>query len=499
MESPFLAILSLLSNTRAFALMVFFFAASIFVHELGHFLAALWRGLKVTRFSIGFGPVLWSKTYKGVQYCLCALPLGGYVALPELGHIEAIEGKAQTEDKTRKISWTSKVIVLVAGAFFNVLFALVLATILYFAGIPDSSAHNTTTIGYIPEQLTLTTGTSLPNPAKQAGLLRGDKILKVDGQEVEKWQDVEVYLAVGVDNTDEGYARSTLLIDRQGEEMEITLYPARLNDDYKRFGGMWPIIEPTVMSLLKDFPADQAGIEPGDTFVEINGKPIVTATEISEVITTDPTQSISVKLSRPTSDGPETYTTQLTPRYSDQYGKYMIGVDWGRIHYIKGVSPFKQIGDVVDLTFLSLSRMLHPKSDVGIKDTTGVVGMGKIMYDSAKTGMRHMLFIVILINVNLAILNLLPIPVLDGGHILFASIEKLRGKPVPQNILMTLQGTFILLLLFFMVFVSVNDVKRFFLRPAQAETSISETEKPTEEEAIELQEAAEETPTPDQP
>lgn len=476
MESPFLAI-ALLTDMRAFLLMVFFFAASIFVHELGHFLAALWRGLKVTRFSIGFGPILWSKTYKGVQYCICALPLGGYVALPELGHIEAIEGKAEIDETKPKVSWTSKFIVLVAGAFFNVLFALGLATILYFSGIPDSSSHHTTKIGYIPEQLNLTNGQTLPNPAFQAGLQRGDTILQVDGQEVEKWQDVEIYLAVGIDQTDEGYARSTLLVDRNGEQKEVTLYPARLSDDFKRFGGMWPTIEPIVKSLLKDFPAEQAGIQPGDEFIEVNGQPILTAMQISEAIAENPSKPIELTVSRPTENGHSTFVASILPRFSETYGKPMIGVDWGRVHYIKGVSPFKQIGDVVKLTFLTLSRMLHPHSDVGLKDTTGVVGMGKIMYDSAKTGIRHVLFIVILINVNLAILNLLPIPVLDGGHILFATIEKVRGKPLPQNLLVTLQGSFILLLLFFMVFVSVNDVKRFFLQPAQNESSITTTDE----------------------
>jgi len=495
MHPPFFA-LAFLNDSKAFLLMVFFFAASIFVHELGHFLAAIWRGLKVTRFSIGFGPVLWSKTYKGVQYCICALPLGGYVALPELGHIEAIEGKAEEPREKRKISWTSKVIVLVAGAVFNVLFALGLATILYFAGIPDASAKNTTQVGYVPPQLKLSTGVEIPNPAWEAGLKRGDTILEVDGQSVEKWQDVEVYIAVGVQHNEDGKASSTLLVDRNGKELELTLLPARISDDFKRFGGMFPVIEPVVKNVVPGFPAAVTGIRPGDEFIEVNGEPVVTAMQLSEAISANPEGPIQLKVLRKKDDANETFDVALSPKYNPTYEMNMIGVDWGRVHYIKGVSPFKQVYSVVKLTFITLSRMVHPQSDVGLSDATGVVGMGKIMYDSAKTGMRHILFIVILINVNLAILNLLPVPVLDGGHIVFATLEKLRGKPVPQNLMMTLQGTFILLLLTFMVFVSINDVKRFFLSSEPAAQEERQEEAPNPPMEPDQQDLTAEKPNP---
>lgn len=147
------------SNTWAITLVLLFFGGSIFVHELGHFLAAKARGLKVLRFSIGFGPKLLAwKGRDGCKYMVSLLPFGGYVALPQLADMGALEGGDDSEGdmeiirKLPKASVSDKIIVSAAGAFFNILFAAALAAIVWAAGIPESQAYKTTTIGYVPEK-----------------------------------------------------------------------------------------------------------------------------------------------------------------------------------------------------------------------------------------------------------------------------------------------------------------------------------------------------------
>ena len=187
---------SLLDSVRGIAVIVLFFGGSIFVHELGHFLAAKWRGLKVERFSIGFGPRVFGWTGKdGVDYRISLLPLGGYVAIPELADMELIEGKsaqggAGEGAPSKQISYTDKVIVFAAGAFFNVLFALVLACILWVVKSPSHEGYDSTEIGYVAETIEVEAGVTVPGPAWEAGLRPGDRILSLDGEKVESFDKI---------------------------------------------------------------------------------------------------------------------------------------------------------------------------------------------------------------------------------------------------------------------------------------------------------------------
>ncbi|MEJ1971956.1 MAG: site-2 protease family protein [Lacunisphaera sp.] len=182
---------SLLHNVWAIFLIALFFGSSIFVHELGHFLAARRRGVKVTRFSIGFGPAIWSHTGKdGVDYRVSWIPLGGYVALPQLADMPAIEGESEPVERLPPVSYSSRMIVFVAGAAFNVLFAFVLATGLWIAGRPEAETVTSTKIGYVAEKMTLPDGREVESPAKAAGLREGDLIMAIDGAPVKSWIDV---------------------------------------------------------------------------------------------------------------------------------------------------------------------------------------------------------------------------------------------------------------------------------------------------------------------
>jgi hypothetical protein len=197
---------SLFSNLWSLSLIVLFFGGSIFVHELGHFLAARRRGVKVTRFSIGFGPAIWKHTAKdGVEYRLSWIPLGGYVALPQLADMAAIEGESDVEaEKLPPITYTTKLVVFAAGAFFNIIFAFALATILWFAGRPAPEYLATTRIGYVIPTLKLADGSEAPSPAAAAGLKANDLIRQVDGRPVQDWNQFKSALVLGTGTQQDG-------------------------------------------------------------------------------------------------------------------------------------------------------------------------------------------------------------------------------------------------------------------------------------------------------
>ena len=226
------------SNTRALVLVILFFGGSIFVHELGHFLAARLRGLKILRFSVGFGPRIFSwRGGDGCEYILSLLPLGGYVALPQLADMGALEGgdgNGETE-KLPKASCTDKIIVSAAGAFFNVLFAVLLAAIIWCVGITKNAAAESTVVGFVPEKISDVEGNQFPCPAKLAGVRAGDKIISIDGRTPSDFQQIIELVAIGSGRTADG---KPLDVVRLIEEM--TAAPSRLGlyTDYKTLAAV---------------------------------------------------------------------------------------------------------------------------------------------------------------------------------------------------------------------------------------------------------------------
>ncbi|MCZ6673023.1 MAG: RIP metalloprotease RseP [Verrucomicrobia bacterium] len=455
-------LMEILTNVKALALVVFFFGASIFVHELGHFLAARWRGLKVTRFSIGFGPKLFGWTRDGVEYIVAAFPIGGYVALPQLGHMEIIEGQAEDSEST-PISWTSKFIVLVAGALFNVLFALGIASILYLmGGRPVLASNSSTEIGFVSENISVSQDEIVSNPAFTAGLRRGDVIIAIDGEPVDSWEAVDMKVIMGSQRTDDGRPLSIFTIQRNGRFQEVDIYPVIGGEEKIRLLQISPSLPAIIGAVFENSPAELAGLEPGDELVKINNDPIVSLHQISEFIQLHREQEIQFEILRNGSTITKVIKPVSIPINADGDKSPMIGVGWAAQTTTLKESPFKQIKNVVILTFDTLAKLIHPNSDIGLRHLSGPIGIGRLIYQSALADIRYVLWIVVIININLAILNLLPIPVLDGGHILFATIEKIRGRALPQNLLISLQSAFVFALLSLMVYVTAFDGLRIF-------------------------------------
>ncbi len=449
------------SSFWAIFLVVLFFGASIFVHELGHFLAALRRGLKIERFSIGFGPKLFTWKRGGVEYCISALPLGGYVALPQLADMGALEGGDETEDeKLPPLSYADKMRVSVMGAVFNVLFALALATVLWGIGRPTTETQKTTTIGYVMSEIANAEGEKVESPALQAGILAGDRVLQIDGNPISSWTDLQQALVIGSGRTPDGRPQTVLKVERDNQVLDIEIIPLLSGADKLRKIGVIPAESMVIDHLYENSPATLAGMLAGDRILALDGASIYSAYAISRYLEKHPEKLIEVTIER---DGekigflmkPEsvviTTAGDTTPSF---------GFEIRRTFWLEHINPFNQVYDVVVMTVNVLGALFSRHSDIGLDKLSGPLGIFDVLYKTALNDIRWFLYILVLINVNLAILNLLPIPVLDGGHMAFATIARLRGKALPPRFIAATQSLFVVLLISLVIYVSVFDVMR---------------------------------------
>lgn len=330
MDNTFLG--ELATSVRGIVLLALFFGGSIFVHELGHFLAARWRGLKIERFSIGFGPKIFGWTGKdGVDYRISWIPLGGYVALPQMGDSEAIEGATENDvEKLPAISYTDKMIVAVMGAVFNVIFAFALATILWFTGMPVPEGNGSTIVGYVPEQVVTSSnhlselglGQTVPGPAFTAGLRSGDEVLAVDGVEVKSFKQINETVMLGNGMNSQKQPVATFTVKRGGENLDITVLPARVelntrSGDRVRVAGLMPRSDVILNTPMLGSPAEKAGLIREDRVIAIDGRSVNNPTELLERLRIAGPGERTFQVSRIDAEGKsQLLTLKVTPKIS---------------------------------------------------------------------------------------------------------------------------------------------------------------------------------------
>ena len=449
---------SLSSSLWSILLIAFFFGGSIFVHELGHFLAARRRGVLVERFSIGFGPKIFSwKGKDGVEYRLSWLPLGGYVALPQLADMRSIEGDAKTDlIKLPPPGYATRMIVFGAGAFFNILFALALACIIWTTGLPTSSEQSTTRIGYVVDQLTTSDDQRVTSPAREAGLQIGDIVRAIDGRKTENWQELMQVILTSAGRTADGHRESLFTIERDGKLIDIMVHPVIAGKEKDRRIGIAPGYELIVHAITPVSQAATAGFKPADRLVSLDGTPILNIQTYGEILTLATDREVRALVKR----GSETVALVIPARPSAKDSNE-IGLTFTTETSLTYPNPFKQIGDVLGMTYHTFASLINPQSDVGISKLSGPVGIARVFHMAAQSDIRYVLWFTILVNINLAVFNLLPIPVLDGGHMLFATIGKLRGRSLPPDFIATVQGVFMVLLFTMVIYVTFFDVRRW--------------------------------------
>lgn len=442
-EMSLSTILSFLVNAVYPALLVlFFFGLTIFIHELGHFLVAKRRGMKIERFSVGFGPKIWGYTKDGIDYRVSWFPFGGYVALPQMSPMDVIEGDSESKpDELPPVSAGSKSLVAIAGPAMNIVLAVVLASILWAVGMPTNLA----VVGWVDSG----------SPEELAGIRPGDRIVEVNDQKVKTWGEFMEVVAFSREPA------VRVVVQRNGQAKEFLL-ETKLNEQFgvKMLEHLWPRGHPFAQKVISGSPAERAGLLPGDQFVSIEGVPIYSSDQLRELVGRRADQPTEVKVRR--DDVLQSLT--VVPELSAEEKVGRMGVQLGDHMEIEqpGPTPIEQFRDIL----VSMGRMVkglaHSKeTGVTAKSMSGPVGILTIWwYAIVSGGLRQGLHIAVLLNINLAIINLLPIPVLDGGHIVFAALEAIRRKPLSARLVHAASLTFAVLLISFMLYVTFFDIQR---------------------------------------
>jgi regulator of sigma E protease len=433
---------------------VVLFNLLIIVHELGHFLAARWRGLYIEKFGVWFGKPLWKKTINGVQYSLGSLPFGGFVALPQLAPMDIIEGKADLErDRLAPVSALDKIIVAIAGPFFSLLLALAFACIVWIVGHPVGESDMTTTIGYVMAD----------SPAAKVGLQPGDKILEVDGNPVKRFLGMNDSVTWNVVRS-EG-EKIPVKFERDGQVQTVWVEPYKAKTTGWRRKSVrqlliLPAETPVIEKVEPNTPASAAGLQPRDVVLSLNGKRIYSPAAVADWIDKHAKEPLVLGVQR----GEKTFTATVTPKPLPTEGEMRprIGIGWdvdGRIS-IAHPNPIEQVYKSITSTLETLGAVASPKSDVKFQHMSGPIGIGSIYYRlfENERGWQLALWFSVILNVNLAILNMLPIPVLDGGHIVLALIESVRRKPVNMRILEIIQTGCAVLIIGYIAYVSFFDL-----------------------------------------
>ncbi|HUG09607.1 MAG TPA: RIP metalloprotease RseP [Opitutaceae bacterium] len=468
---------SLFSNIWSVVLLVLFFGGSIFIHELGHFLAARRRGLHVERFSIGFGPKIVSWNRGGVEYRISWLPFGGYVALPQLADMRGIEGESPEAAVLPPISYADKMIVAVMGAVFNMLFAFTLACIIWFIGQPTRAEMQTTQVGVVHSELTLSDGSKVAGPASEAGLQPGDFVEAIDGKSIATWMELMQTLYSGSGRADDGSPLAVFTIRRGERTLNLTVNPRLSGTENFRRVGIEPADDLSVAQVGEGTPAAEAGLRAADRIVSIDGEPVFTIGTFRAHLQANADRAIDVGVVREGGN----VVLPIKPRVErdERTGRDVAraGFIFSSGYLLIYPTPIQQLKENIVMTWRVLTGLLHPRSDIGLSQMSGPPGIARA-YLAFSENIRMILWFTILINVNLAIFNLMPIPVLDGGHMLFATIGKLRGRALPQGLIQGSQSVFVVLLFSLMIYVSFFDIRRW-VRDATSDPATIEQTSPS--------------------
>ena len=508
---------------------IFVIGILVFIHELGHFLVAKWSGVRVEKFSLGFGKKLFGFTKGETEYLICMLPLGGYVKMYGEGtegnfivdkvkagsvaeksgfksgdrivnvegldlkeyerwkQLEAVLEKEPERDfevtlerdgkpvelqiKPRDLEGNdtysekeyprgfstqpilNRLAIVVAGPFMNFLLPFIFLPLVFMIGITvPAYLERAPEIGYINPE----------SPAAEAGFIKGDKILEIEGGKVSNWRDVNIAVQTNPD------VEIDIKVDREGSEQVIPVLAKASPEGVVAIGFSEPI-PAKVGGVMDGTPADTAALEKGDRIAEINGVSIADWDQMASIIKQNAGNELTVAIER----GEEVFDVSITPEPLGEDGAGAIGIQifteevvkqYGFFESIvKGVQEAaKMIIEVVVLLFGFLFKLVTGKIALGTagKSLAGPILIAKVSGSAAENGIAQLLQFTCFISINLAIINLFPIPMLDGGHVVYLAIEAIKKKPLSQRSMEISQKIGLTLLLFIMFLAIYNDISR---------------------------------------
>ncbi len=444
------------------SLLAFIVAISVLVavHEYGHFIVGRWCGMKVLRFSVGFGKPIWMRVGKKDQteYCISALPLGGYVKFlgERYGNDDPIDPADEGRAFNQRPVW-NRILVLLAGPFFNFLFAFFAYWVIFVNGVPTMrpAVGEVTPASY----------------AAEAGLNNGDQIISVGDQEATDWEtalvtildDLIAYGRVSLDLADSSGQQRTAIIDVGSDATRLT-EPGILFDGL----GFQPWQPPAVVAAVSAGEAAAiAGIVEGDKITMIDGEPVANFSDLQRIVSIRPGADVAIELER----NGQSMSLDLTIGSNDNQGNAVgfLGVSGGGVPedfwYVRQFGPLASIPASIERTWQGMGftvrmfgRMLT--GDVSVKNISGPINIAQYAGSSASAGFNAFMRFLALVSISLGVINLLPIPILDGGQIVFQSIEGLKGSPLSDKAQMVGQQMGIVALLLLMSFAFYNDIAR---------------------------------------
>ena len=457
---------------------VLLFNLLIGVHELGHFLAAKWRGLKIERFAIWFGKPIWKKKIGDVEYALGWIPAGGYVSLPQMATMETIEGKTDATVPLPNVSPLDKIIVAFAGPLFSFLLAVVFAVVVWQVGKPGNESDNNAVIGWVSPK----TDDGRPGPAWAAGLRAGDTILEIDGHVVRHFAPITSMTdSVTWRIVTSSGTNIAIKYLRDGKEATTFATPTHLATHWYERKSLRKVLmtgasKATIFEVATNSPAALAGLKEGDEVIALNGERIYSPAAVDYAqlaMSNGVVTPLTLTVRRGTNQFDQTLLAvkPLTP--TNNYP--LLGImSWlGDTNVtLMHPSPTDQLKQSASQIFNTFGA-LFSKSEIGVQQLGGAVMIIRVYSNlfQDEDGWRRVLWFSVILNVNLALLNMLPLPVLDGGHITLSLIEWIRRRPVHAKILEYIQTGFAALLIFFMIYIAFFDAGDWF-RSAKADRDV---------------------------
>jgi regulator of sigma E protease len=443
------------------------FGATVLVHEWGHFITAKHFGLRIDAFSIGMGPALWKKKVGGVLYKISLLPIGGYVALPQMDITgSAFENEDAAEGKLEPVDPWKRIVIALAGPFMNVVAALVLCTIVWVVGKPADPGPGPAKIGRVSEF----------SPAYEAGLRAGDLVRNINGDQIHFWQDLQISAMLS--------ENLNMQLTRDGEVVRLYDIPTSVNSmGFLQLQGVAPVdsdlLYVGVHQVSPGSAADRAGVQVGDRLLEVNGTEITDGMVFIEAVQAAEGAELDLRVQSKGSTSPKQIS--VAPEWNEDMERWLVGItmqgEFKKVH----PPPLRQIHYFQGSIFRTLKAFTRPR-EMG-KAAQGVGGPVMIlsgMHSQVKFHPMQALWFTALININLAIINLLPLIILDGGHIMVALFEWITGKKPYRRLIVGLANVMVVVLIALMILLSIRDVsllKRIYGEsdsPAAEETSPSE-------------------------
>ncbi len=428
---------TLLAHALTLLTVLLLFGLTIFIHELGHFWVARKCGLVVDAFAIGFGPALWKRTINGVEWKICILPFGGYVALPQMDPGSDHPDSDMSKRKLPRVEPWKRILVALAGVTGNMILAILVAYIVYAGGKSFAPPEGEVQLGYVETN----------SAAYASGLRMGDIIEQVNGKNVRSWEEFILAGALGGDP--KLAVRSATL-----GQHEVTLPTGEMMGT-RYIEGVYPLTYCYVLNVNPGSSAAAAGLQSGDRILTLDGVELFSRDHLMDLVQEIGAREVALTYLR---EG-ATRSTLVTPALNEASGRYYIGIMFNQLDVKK---PMEQIKSHAMLIVRLLKALITPsESKAAAGAVGGPVAILSMFWLYVQSSFIMALWFTCLLNVNLAVLNLLPIPVLDGGHIMLSLWEGITRRAVSYKVVSFVWNATAVLLLAAFALLTWRDVQRF--------------------------------------